>query len=767
MRIRRELKGGFALPTVLIASVVMMMILVASVSSVVAVRTALKTQYYEQLAKAAGEAGVAYAKACLSKNANVPLWTDAKPLTPATDCAGNVIIPNCPSDVGCSVTIGDNLRSSFTVVRPTIDGNGRAVTIANSGYVELLRASNSAVWRTYRQPSVQSAVVPDLCSGAAITGLGWVNAVQTTPAVTIPGASSAATIAIASGAEAAGYMYFRKDFPVYEAGTYNASVLTPSVQDVADIYVDGTYLATATGSLASGSIALSAGCHTVTLRLNNKTLLDRQSAVAAAIQRPDAAPIVATDSTWRAEAGAVVHFSSPDFYADPSIWQPASYYTTPTAQSANGAWASSQGDAFTGVVNTPIGTNGCPSACPPSSSGYVRDSKDFYLNSATEVQVSTLCDDECIVFIDGETVIPSASGGAISQQTLTLGAGAHRVAARIYNAGAGGNPAGIAISVVDTATSTVLTRTDLSWTGATQWTAGSNATASDIHSYEASFRPSPNEITDPTTLDYLVVGGGGGGGINSGGGGGGGGVIYTLGAQLGVANYTVTIGGGGAGAAGVSVRAANGNNTVFGSNIAIGGSGGPSRDGGTNASTGGSGAGGAGSTTSPRNIAGGGTSGQGYAGGNGTTPDSGAASKGGGGGGATGTGVAATTTIAGNGGPGLITYFTGSRLAFGGGGGGGITAGNGSTGLGTDGGTNGYANSTVSAAANTGGGGGAAGVVGSNNGGSGVVIIRVKTGSMSISTTGAPTVTNVTIDGTAYTIYRYNASGTFRILSIN
>src|SRR5690606_22261972 len=85
-------KGGFALPTVLIASVVLLMVLTVSVSSVVAVRTALQTQYYEQLAKTAGEAGVAYAKACLAKNGNVPLWSDVKPLTPATDCAGNELL---------------------------------------------------------------------------------------------------------------------------------------------------------------------------------------------------------------------------------------------------------------------------------------------------------------------------------------------------------------------------------------------------------------------------------------------------------------------------------------------------------------------------------------------------------------------------------------------------------------------------------------------------------------------------------------------------
>ena len=121
----------------------------------------------------------------------------------------------------------------------------------------------------------------------------------------------------------------------------------------------------------------------------------------------------------------------------------------------------------------------------------------------------------------------------------------------------------------------------------------------------------------------------------------------------------------------------------------------------------------------------------------------------------------ANTTVAGNGGAGFITYITGSRLSFAGGGGGSNTAGNGYLGAATDGGVSGGA--STNAGANTGGGGGGS----AGSGGSGVVIVRVKTGSMTITTTGSPTITNVTVDSTAYTIYRFNASGSFTISSIN
>jgi hypothetical protein len=80
--------GGFALPTVLIASIIMLMVLLSAVTSVAATRLSLTNQYYNLLAKNASDAGVAYAKACLAANNGVPQWTDAKPLTSETDCAG-------------------------------------------------------------------------------------------------------------------------------------------------------------------------------------------------------------------------------------------------------------------------------------------------------------------------------------------------------------------------------------------------------------------------------------------------------------------------------------------------------------------------------------------------------------------------------------------------------------------------------------------------------------------------------------------------------
>lgn len=127
--------GGFALPTILIASVVMLTVLLVAVTSTATVRVSLMSQNYNQIAKNAGEAGLAYAKACLDANNGIPQWSDTNPLKPGTDCTGTQLTGfTCPvgsTDSRCSVMTNDtdgdstiDVRSTFTVGYPQtkIDG---------------------------------------------------------------------------------------------------------------------------------------------------------------------------------------------------------------------------------------------------------------------------------------------------------------------------------------------------------------------------------------------------------------------------------------------------------------------------------------------------------------------------------------------------------------------------------------------------------------------------------------------------------------------
>jgi hypothetical protein len=243
-------------------------------------------------------------------------------------------------------------------------------------------------------------------------------------------------------------------------------------------------------------------------------------------------------------------------------------------------------------------------------------------------------------------------------------------------------------------------------------------------------------VTNPGTVEYLVIGGGGGGGGYIGAGGGAGGYRCSVSGDssggntsaespltLATGNYTVTVGAGGAGGAatnGPTGVGGNGLNSVFSTITSTGGGGGgPDGRAGVN---GGSGGGSGDQFLS----AGTGISGQGFGGG--IASNSGP-ERGGGGGGAGAAG--ATGASSGNGGDGLISTIdnTGTRRG-GGGGGASYNAPLGLGGLG--GGGNGGDKVTGQAGSpNTGGGGGSGGSsTASNfsqaggNGGSGVVIIR-------------------------------------------
>ncbi|OYW42094.1 hypothetical protein B7Z28_01790, partial [Candidatus Saccharibacteria bacterium 32-45-3] len=84
-------RSGFALPTILIASFVMLLVLsstLATVSSGTIV--SLDANHYERYSKTAAESGIAMSAACLAANSYTVTWSGASPLTPQTNCSGVV-----------------------------------------------------------------------------------------------------------------------------------------------------------------------------------------------------------------------------------------------------------------------------------------------------------------------------------------------------------------------------------------------------------------------------------------------------------------------------------------------------------------------------------------------------------------------------------------------------------------------------------------------------------------------------------------------------
>ncbi len=145
---RKHYSPAFALPTVLIASVVMMLLLTVTLASVGSITASINAQYYNKLAKEAAEAGLTMAKACIANGTSTPTWSNTSPLRPNTDCGGGVA---CSTDTpSCYVLSNGNARTTFSVGTATFNSDG-SYTIPVNGTVQLLRSSNGAVWQSYNQ----------------------------------------------------------------------------------------------------------------------------------------------------------------------------------------------------------------------------------------------------------------------------------------------------------------------------------------------------------------------------------------------------------------------------------------------------------------------------------------------------------------------------------------------------------------------------------------------------------------------------------------
>jgi Tfp pilus assembly protein PilV len=134
--------SGFALPTVLIASVVMLAVLVTAVVATTSTRSTQQELYYTQLARDAANSGYAMAQSCIA--AGTTTW--ANPLRPGGNCTGLAV--QC-STSSCYLNQTMDFRTTFSVSPPTQAGNVHSVTV--TGTLEQTRASTGAVWRTYTQ----------------------------------------------------------------------------------------------------------------------------------------------------------------------------------------------------------------------------------------------------------------------------------------------------------------------------------------------------------------------------------------------------------------------------------------------------------------------------------------------------------------------------------------------------------------------------------------------------------------------------------------
>lgn len=142
MKKHSGMSKGFALPTVLITSVVMLIVLLAALTAISSINAGLRSQYYTQLAKEAAESGIARAQQCLQDNSFVAQWAATRQLGPNTNCSGTVQ-SGLPRYVADTPTV----RTTFRVEPPM--QNGASQVIRATGTTEVIRRTSGTVVRTY------------------------------------------------------------------------------------------------------------------------------------------------------------------------------------------------------------------------------------------------------------------------------------------------------------------------------------------------------------------------------------------------------------------------------------------------------------------------------------------------------------------------------------------------------------------------------------------------------------------------------------------
>jgi Tfp pilus assembly protein PilX len=138
----RRLEHGFALPTILISSVVMLIVLVSAVSAASSVRASLDLQFYEQLAREAAESGIVRAVDCLKNNNYSAQWSNFSSLTANSPCTGASGL--CTG--ACLLKSTTTYKSYFEVNAAVSSGDG--YSIQSIGRVVSLRPDGST-YRSY------------------------------------------------------------------------------------------------------------------------------------------------------------------------------------------------------------------------------------------------------------------------------------------------------------------------------------------------------------------------------------------------------------------------------------------------------------------------------------------------------------------------------------------------------------------------------------------------------------------------------------------
>ena len=145
--LRRTLRAGFALPTVVIVGTVLFAVMVVTLGSAASVRTVLDTQYYEALARDAAESGIKHAEACLD---DATFKGGAVSITPATNCAG--VVQSGGSAYIINQSSGaPRYRTTYTARMTQATAESKIVVV--DGTTQLVQTSTGVSWKDYTKRS--------------------------------------------------------------------------------------------------------------------------------------------------------------------------------------------------------------------------------------------------------------------------------------------------------------------------------------------------------------------------------------------------------------------------------------------------------------------------------------------------------------------------------------------------------------------------------------------------------------------------------------
>lgn len=168
-------RGGFILPVVMAISFALMSMGMVVLQYTASSSSYVRDSYYRQIAKEAADAGIEQALACINDNAVHELWTEDRPLTPATNCAGTLQQSNSTSNL----TVNDNesWRSTFSVEPINLIGEDGGARVSAKGVIERIAADGSTVRKVYEEhsiakiPMTRETSTRTLAEGLAVTDI--------------------------------------------------------------------------------------------------------------------------------------------------------------------------------------------------------------------------------------------------------------------------------------------------------------------------------------------------------------------------------------------------------------------------------------------------------------------------------------------------------------------------------------------------------------------------------------------------------------------